>query len=294
MRSGKFLASSASLFLAPMSMALSTLPPITFSEDPKICLPGGGVTSFSNCPALFSSINYCNEPSVITAGPDPFACICNQDYLNLLFGCHDEERLCIGDTDLDAGFQSGLGAWNSACEALTTAAITTPLVSSIIVSANLDWCTTVFLACESFSVSQEDCSSSYSGEYFFSCACKPNILSLMYTCQFLANTSCLDSSAALTNLVYYGYCPSLVSVLGPLVNETAPALTPATITSNGNPSNTPSNPETLTAPLAPGSSKIATGPTATKSSIGIGLNRWSPGQKSIFGVFFSLLLMLGW
>jgi len=86
MRSSKFLASSASLFLAPMSMALSMLSPITFSEDPKSCLPGGGVTSFSNCPALFSSINYCNEPSVIMAVPDPLACICNQDYLNLLFG----------------------------------------------------------------------------------------------------------------------------------------------------------------------------------------------------------------
>jgi len=49
----------------------------------------------------------------------------------------------------------------------------------------------------------------------------------------------------------------------------------------------------LTTPLAPGSSNIATGPTATKSSIGLGLYRRSPGQKSIFGVFFSLLLMLG-
>jgi len=88
MRSSKLLVSAASLCLAPMVIAQSTYsqpPPITFTINPKGCIPGGGVTSYSNCPALYSTINYCREPRVAT-GPDPLACYCNQDYLNLVFG----------------------------------------------------------------------------------------------------------------------------------------------------------------------------------------------------------------
>jgi hypothetical protein len=128
--------------------------------------------------------------------------------------CVNEERLCFDNNDLGGSFQTGLAAWHNVCDSSTTAAITTPPLSSITVSEKLDFCVTAFSSCDGFSVSVDQCSLSYSGQNFFSCLCQPKILSLEYTCEFLGNTSCQLSSAALTNLELYPYCSNLVSVLG--------------------------------------------------------------------------------
>jgi hypothetical protein len=126
------------------------------------------------------------------------------------------------DTLLDADFQTGVYNWSTICAPVTTAAITTPVVSPIIVSADPKFCAiTLFSACQSASVSLDECDSSYSGQNFFSCACEPAMLSLHYTCEFLGNISCFHSPAALTNMPDYTFCTDLVSVLGPLAaNQT--------------------------------------------------------------------------
>jgi hypothetical protein len=64
-----------------------------------------------------------------------------------------------------------------------------------------------------FSILEAACDISYSGENFFSCACKPNILYWMYTCQFLGDKACFAPLCCVDRMVDYGYCLNLVSVL---------------------------------------------------------------------------------
>jgi hypothetical protein len=135
--------------------------------------------------------------------------------LRLIYvSCENEQRLCLGNDDIDGYFQPEIETWHSLCDGKISFTPTTPPLWSITASYNVDFCTTVFSSCESASQVAEDCAISNTGQQYLSCFCQPSVLSMEYTCEFLGNTSCVQTSAALTNLAAYGYCTNLLAVLG--------------------------------------------------------------------------------
>jgi hypothetical protein len=132
--------------------------------------------------------------------------------------CDSEERLCFGNSDLDPSIQSGIDQWHSICDGRIPFSPTTPAVSSITASFIPSNCLAAEAACASAAAGNSACSVSYAGksqtESFSSCLCQPSILSQEYTCAFLGNMSCQQTSAALSNMAEYSFYSNLVSVVG--------------------------------------------------------------------------------
>jgi hypothetical protein len=131
-----------------------------------------------------------------------------------IHSCDSEERLCLGSDVNDGSFQTYIRSWHSACDDVITFSPTTPALSSITVPYDPKFCNTVLSSCARASISAAGCDGSYTGQQYSSCICQPPLFSLQYTCEFLGNTSCLLTTAALTGMAAYGLCPNLVDVLG--------------------------------------------------------------------------------
>ena len=56
-----------------------------FTLDAASCIPGSGVTAFSACQNLYSTISQCTGPSVISEAETFDACFCNQGLFNLYY-----------------------------------------------------------------------------------------------------------------------------------------------------------------------------------------------------------------
>lgn len=131
--------------------------------------------------------------------------------------CESEMRLCSGNTDLDGDMQAELQVWNSACDREISFSPTTPILSSLTTTYDAEFCTSVASMCQVGEVELQSCSISYLGkdiQKWSSCYCAPSLLSAEYSCNFIANISCLATPATLTDMEQYGYCDNFLSVLG--------------------------------------------------------------------------------
>jgi hypothetical protein len=126
--------------------------------------------------------------------------------------CDSELRVCLGNGDIDGAFQPELMSWHSVCDGKLSATLTTPPISSITASFNVDFCTTIFSSCQSMEYELQKCSLSYTRQKYSSCICQSKLYSLEYTCEYIGNTSCVRTTAAVTDIVLYSYCSDFSQV----------------------------------------------------------------------------------
>ncbi|KAE9363280.1 hypothetical protein N431DRAFT_475440 [Stipitochalara longipes BDJ] len=270
---------------------------------PLSCIQGSPVTAFPACIYLTNTINKCAGPDV---GPGaPFInCMCNQELFNSYYDCDSEERLCVGNSDVDGSIQLGINQWHSICDGNISFSPTTPVVSSVTTSFNPQNCLTAEAACANAANSNSACSSSYAGkseiQLYSSCLCEPEILSMSYSCLYLGNISCQITTAALSNILpAYTFCKNFASVLGGInATTTGPNSQSATVTAvttntvSSTVSNSPSslNTQSITQPPLPGPSTSNLRPTSTKSSVGVLAQ--IPRIKALLAFWVTLLIAL--
>jgi hypothetical protein len=144
-----------------------------------------------------------------------------------LHSCESEQRLCFGNGNLDSQAQDEVDTWHSVCDKKISFTPTTPPVSSITAPYTVQYCNTVFSSCASGAFEQSQCQTMHSSANDrISCLCQPKILSLAYTCEFLGNATCLQTSAALSNIPGYSYCPGFQAALGGLGNVSTSVFLP--------------------------------------------------------------------
>ncbi|KAF2098859.1 hypothetical protein NA57DRAFT_56497 [Rhizodiscina lignyota] len=232
--------------------------------DPTKCVKGSGVTALPQCDYLYDTVDKFNS----TAPGSAFVnCFCNQKLFNSVFDCESEQRLCFGNGDLDNTAEQFVDTWHSACDKKITFTPTTPSVSSITASYNVQYCTTMFAACASASIANQACESSFTiPSERVSCFCQAPLLANEYTCAYLGNVSCIQTEAALSRIPGYSICPNFESVVGGLANATA-----TTTASGGSSSSIKSSSQvsgssiaSITKPALPGSSSSTASPSPTQ------------------------------
>lgn len=132
------------------------------------------------------------------------------------FSCNSEQRLCLGNNEVDIHFEQPLSIWHSECDDKVNYSPTTPVLSSITASYDVNVCRTVDLECESLTRERVACTQTYvEGQeaVLTSCLCAPPVLSLAYSCSVLGNVSCIQAPAHLTQMAEYGHCANLMNVL---------------------------------------------------------------------------------
>jgi hypothetical protein len=123
--------------------------------DPACCVQGNGITAFPNCHYVNDTIYKCASLSVSKGAPF-VSCFCNQALLNSFYGyayptrilssnkpnlpLMSEQRLCLGTPIEDVQVRSETDLWHSACDREITFTPTTPPISSIAATFNVDIC----------------------------------------------------------------------------------------------------------------------------------------------------------
>ncbi|KAN0089840.1 hypothetical protein V8E51_018419 [Hyaloscypha variabilis] len=239
----------------------------TTSFSPS-CIPGSPQTAFPNCDHFLNFGNTCPYLSTDQAREE---CLCNQDYVNSLFGCESEMRVCYEGDSLDDDYQSALSSWHSLCDTFlpSTLTVTTPPLSQI-TENYLATCQAEQDACSTMQLLQDNCDNSFTeaNAAYTSCLCQPRWLSLDYTCEFEGNRSCLGVPATLSNMIGYD-CPNFQDVIGTGLPASGSVITLSGPTSSAAITPSPSR-------TAMTASQTA---TTTKSSEGAhrGAHRWLLG-----------------
>jgi hypothetical protein len=123
-----------------------------------------------------------------------------------LHSCESELRLCFLGNEEDGDMMVVASKWHSLCDSFVTAKPTTPILTSISTPFDDEFCgSRVRGACATVSFRFGACTT-LSDAAFTSCACQPDLIREDYTCEFLANSSCLGLPAATTDVALYGYC----------------------------------------------------------------------------------------
>jgi hypothetical protein len=201
----------------------------TSTTDARRCVAGSGVTTFPACRFVDSYFSNCSSYASVGSSLDVassssaatsyayqyYNCFCAQSYLNALYDCNSEMRLCLGKGGLpDAHLSEQLSIWHKGCDTALSYSPTTPIQSSITASYNIDVCRTLELSCASLNNERDQCIfSQHSGPQLTSCLCQPPLLSLAYDCSVLVNVSCIQVPAHLTQMAEYGNCPNLADVI---------------------------------------------------------------------------------
>jgi hypothetical protein len=124
-----------------------------------------------------------------------------------LTSCENEMRQCGQNYAFDSSAQAVLANWHSDCDAFITFSPTTPPLTSLTSTFNLQICTALASSCLSFDVEESSCSDSYTAfTDLKSCICRPSMLSLASECRYDGNISCKSTTAALSNIVLFRQC----------------------------------------------------------------------------------------
>jgi hypothetical protein len=185
--------------------------------NPSRCVANSGVTAFPACEYVYNEFSTCSAYAAASSAYQYFNCYCQQKYFNALFDCDSEERLCLGTGELvDSHLSQQVSFWHSECDDKVNYTPTTPIISSITASYNIDYCNTVKLNCNSLTQERVLCDNIYQtgpAASLTSCLCQPPLLTLAYDCSILGNVSCIQVPAALTNMAEYEHCSNLNAVL---------------------------------------------------------------------------------
>lgn len=135
----------------------------------------------------------------------------------LISSCNNEQRRCFGATTIDIDFTADYSSWHSYCDPVVIYTPTTPILSPITASYNLDYCTTAKDACLSMAYTRSSCYLAYQSNSaltpYRSCMCAPPVLSQEFTCSFLANISCAQVPAHLDHMSGWTFCDNFEQVL---------------------------------------------------------------------------------
>ncbi|OBS26241.1 hypothetical protein FPOA_00182 [Fusarium poae] len=194
-----------------------------------ICNAGSHITTFPACNNFLNSGNSC---ATVLVRPGKQKCLCNQKYLDSLYKCENELQLCFLGNELDSTFDEGIKSWESLCDSIITFSPTTPSFSAYNEYPD-QLCAEVKKVCQTAENMINECLSYVSDvdtSSFSSCTCRPELLRLDYSCEYIGNASCLATSlateAALSNLWGYSDCDNFESVIG----TGLPAMSDATLT----------------------------------------------------------------
>ena len=139
---------------------------------------------------------------------------------NVRCSCRNEEVLCFDGSIPGAGDGDVESLWHEKCDARTS--VTTPARITQTTTGNDrdDSCIWAWSAFWKYAYFWESSCSTLLAtlDMYKSCMCQPYILSVGYTKSFIGNTSCHGTTAALTNMWAYTYCPNFWSIIGPLAN----------------------------------------------------------------------------
>lgn len=136
----------------------------------------------------------------------------------MLNRCNNEERLCLGNDELDKDFMTASSLWHSWCDPIVNYSPTTPIISSITAPYSPSYCRTASSACYSMIVSRNRCTGDGSDSdsnllSVSSCLCAPEVLSMEFTCSVLGNVSCIQIPGHLDQMSGYRYCSNINQVL---------------------------------------------------------------------------------
>ncbi|KIW95337.1 uncharacterized protein Z519_03921 [Cladophialophora bantiana CBS 173.52] len=146
--------------------------------------------------------------------------------------CNSEQRLCAANGYVDKQVDSALSEWHLQCDTFISFAPTTPVLSTITSTYDVDSCSKAIEACIGRSQEIEACTYTYGSTDpgFSSCYCQPKILSLAYSCEILGHGSCREIPATVTNLAQYSICPNFCDVLD--CNDTKKTISSSSATIN--------------------------------------------------------------
>ena len=182
------------------------------------CVANSGITAFPACQYVYNDFSTCSAYAAASSASQYYNCYCQQKFFNALFDCDSEERLCLGSgAEPDPHLSNEVSVWHSECDPIINYTPTTPVISSITASYNVNYCLTVDQNCESLTQQRGICTNEYdqssAAASLTSCLCQPPLLTLAYDCSILGNVSCIQVPAALSNMAEYGHCSNLNAVL---------------------------------------------------------------------------------
>ncbi|RSL97654.1 hypothetical protein CDV31_012932 [Fusarium ambrosium] len=188
------------------------------------CAAGSEVTAHPACDSFLSSNDDC---ATVLDRPGKEDCLCNQEYLDSLFGCENELRLCYRREDLGVNFDRARQLWNSLCGSVITFEPTTAAPSSYEPYPD-EFCLELKNNCAEARKLLGECTdydSVKDASKLSSCTCRPTLLREAYSCVYIGNTTCLGEEATLSNVPGY-QCDNFESVIG----TGLPGYSPATET----------------------------------------------------------------
>ncbi|KAH7006429.1 hypothetical protein EDB82DRAFT_493562 [Fusarium venenatum] len=181
------------------------------------CNAGAQITTFPACNSFLNSGNSC---ATVLDRPGKQKCLCNQKYLDSLYKCENELQLCFLGNELDSTFDKGIKSWESLCDSVITFSPTTPPFSAYTEYPD-ELCAEVKKVCQTAENMINECLeyvSDVDTSSFSSCTCRPELLRLDYSCEYIGNASCLATylatEAELSNLWGYSGCDNFESVIG--------------------------------------------------------------------------------
>ncbi|KAJ9157583.1 hypothetical protein NKR23_g335 [Pleurostoma richardsiae] len=196
-----------------VTVAYATSVAATTTSYSASCQVGSEVTTFAGCNSYFNADQFC-PPITNKAGQQ--SCYCNQPYLDSVFDCENELRLCFLNNDLDSTFDEQILSWHSLCDTYVTFSPTTAS-SSDYTAYPEDFCMQdVRLACASAESLIDECLTYVTDSdtaRFSSCTCRPELLRQDYTCEYIGNATCLGTPAVLSSLYGYSGCTNFAAVV---------------------------------------------------------------------------------
>lgn len=187
-----------------LETTVPTLFPIFTTATPNVSECGGGVTTLGACSSMVSTLSQCD---VATGQSAQLDCFCNQDVFNLFYGCENEANLCLESPALDYFYELEVQSWHSACDSLVTFSVTTPLVSSLSQTVNLEACGQIYQYCISGDMGRSSCASTATATInLLSCMCQPSMTYLYSACLFNANVSCYGVPGNTAGIIGHSFC----------------------------------------------------------------------------------------
>ncbi|UPL00839.1 hypothetical protein LCI18_011773 [Fusarium solani-melongenae] len=185
------------------------------------CAAGSEVTAHPECDSFLSSGDAC---ATVLDRPGKEDCLCHQEYLDSLYGCENELRLCYRREDLGVNFDRVRELWTSLCGSVITFDPTTAPPSSYEPYPD-QLCLDLKSKCVNAGNIFRGCVSENDVSKISSCTCQPKLLRDAYSCMYLIRTTCLGLEATLSNVPGYE-CDNFESVIG----TGLPGYSPATET----------------------------------------------------------------
>ncbi|KAF2677116.1 hypothetical protein K458DRAFT_282344, partial [Lentithecium fluviatile CBS 122367] len=174
---------------------------------PSTCV--GDLTEWIQCEYFTTqTINCLSKPTQ----EERDTCPCFKEFFDSISGCENEIRLCTQSSTDDGTFEDLKKQWHATCDSRVTFEVTTPPLTSLTAEFTPEACSSIATICLQGADSMSQCSESSSDTTFLSCACQPEITSLVSVCQYDGNVSCVSTAASSEGIYGYEACKAYAAV----------------------------------------------------------------------------------